>query len=453
MVVTPYIFFLCHKNKNINEVVYIMTAMIIVGTQWGDEGKGRVVDVYAKNSDMVVRYQGGNNAGHTVKVGDVSYALHLIPSGILQKKPSILGNGMVISLPGLLKEIADLKEKGLDVKEYIYISEDAHLVMPYHLALDAASEKAAGNNKIGTTLKGIGPAYTDKFSRTYGLRVGDLTNKEYFKARLNKIVADKNEILSKIYNEPTLNADEIYNEYMGYYEEIRSMIVDAGEMVWNAINDNQEVMFEGANATMLDIDHGTYPYVTCSTPTAGGAAVGIGIGPMSFNAVIGVVKAYTTRVGEGPFPTELNDSVGEYIRELGHEYGTTTGRPRRCGWLDLCILRKAVRVNGLTDIAITHLDVLDNFEEIPLCVGYDIDGHVVKSFPSSCWDAERAKPIYENMPGWKTSTSNARTLNDLPENAQKFLRRIEELLNVDICMVTVGAKRDETVILKEKVGK
>jgi adenylosuccinate synthase len=430
-----------------------MTTTVIVGTQWGDEGKGRVVDVYASDSDMVVRYQGGNNAGHTVKIGDKSYALHLIPSGILREKPSILGNGMVVNLKGLLKEIADLKEKGLDAKPYIFISEDAHIVMPYHIALDIASEKAAGNNKIGTTLKGIGPAYTDKYSRTYGIRVGDLTNKEYFRTRLNAIVKDKNDILTKIYNESSLSADEIFDEYMGYYEEIKDMIVDAGEMVWQAIENKQNVMFEGANATMLDIDHGTYPYVTCSTPTAGGAAVGIGVGPMCIDAIIGVVKAYTTRVGAGPFPTELNDSIGATIREIGHEYGTTTGRPRRCGWLDLCILRKAARVNGLTDMAITHLDVLDIFDEIPVCVGYDIDGEKYDSFPSASWKVEKAKPIYEIMPGWKTATSEARSFEELPVNAQKFLKRIEELVGVDICMVTVGAKRDQTVVIKEKVGK
>jgi len=431
----------------------IMRATIIVGTQWGDEGKGRVVDVYAADSDMVVRYQGGNNAGHTVKIGDASYALHLIPSGILRSKPSILGNGMVISLPGLLKEIQDLKLQGLEAKPYIYISEDAHLVMPYHIALDAAMEKAAGNNKIGTTLKGIGPAYTDKISRSYGLRVGDLTNQKYFKDRLFSIIKDKNKILSQIYDEPKLDAEAIFKEYMGYYEEIKDMIVDAGEMVWKALEENQKVMFEGANATMLDIDHGTYPFVTCSNPTAGGASVGIGIGPMCFNAIIGVVKAYTTRVGEGPFPTELFDSVGDHIRELGHEYGTTTGRPRRCGWLDLCILKKAARVNGLTDMAITHLDILDYFEEIPVCVGYDIDGKIYDSFPSASWKVEKAKPIYENFKGWNTSTSDAKTFDDLPKNAQLFLRRIEELVGVDICMVTVGAKRDQTVVIKEKAGK
>ena len=424
-----------------------MSSTVIVGTQWGDEGKGRVVDVYAANASLVVRYQGGDNAGHTVKIGDTSYALHLIPSGIVRQRPSLLGNGMVINPKSLLKEMAELEAKGLSVRPYIYISEDAHLIMPYHLALDAACEQAMGNGKIGTTLKGIGPAYVDKFSRCHGLRVGDLRNADYFQARLESIVIEKNAILEKIYGAAPFNALAIFHEYMGYYAAIKDMICDTGEMIWQALQRGEDIMFEGANATMLDIDHGTYPFVTCSTPTAGGATVGAGVGPTAVTTVIGVVKAYTSRVGEGPFPTELCNEVGEHIRELGHEYGTTTGRPRRCGWLDLCVLRKAVRVNGLSFVAMTHLDVLDGFAEIPLCVAYDIEGRRVESFPSALWEVEKAQPIYEMMPGWLTSTAACRTFDALPSNAQAYLDRVASLTGVPICMVTVGSEREQTIIM------
>ena len=428
-----------------------MSSTVIIGTQWGDEGKGRVVDVYAAHATLVVRYQGGDNAGHTVKIGEQSYALHLIPSGILRQCPSVLGNGMVINPKSLLKEIAELEAKGVEVRPYLYISEDAHLIMPYHLALDAASERAMGKGKIGTTLKGIGPAYVDKFSRSHGLRVGDLRNPAYFRARLEAIVADKNVLLEKIYGMEPFAASAIFDEYMGYYDEIGSKICDTGEMVWQAYKRGEEIVFEGANATMLDIDHGTYPFVTCSTPTAGGAAVGAGVGPVCLNAIIGVVKAYTSRVGEGPFPTELCNAVGEKIRELGHEYGTTTGRPRRCGWLDLCVIRKAVRVNGLKYLAMTHLDILDAFDEIPLCVAYEIDGRRVETFPSALWEAERAKPIYEMMPGWGGSTSACRTFAELPANARAYLTRVEELTGTPLCMVTVGNEREQTIVMQASV--
>ncbi len=428
-----------------------MSSIVIVGTQWGDEGKGRVVDVYAADAEMVVRYQGGDNAGHTVKIGDNKYALHLIPSGILRGRPSILGNGMVINPKSLLKEIGDLESKGVNVRPFIFISEDAHMIMPYHMALDGASEKTAGNKKIGTTLKGIGPAYTDKMSRNHGIRMGDLHNPEYFRARLNAIVADKNQILDKIYGMDTFNADAIYDEYMGYYEEIKDMICDTAQIVWNALKADDFVVFEGANATMLDIDHGTYPYVTCSTATAGGAAVGTGVGPKFIGSSIGVVKAYTSRVGEGPFPTELKNEIGDRIRELGHEYGTTTGRPRRCGWLDVCVLRKAARANGLDYLAVTHLDILDEFNEIPVCVGYEIDGKILDVFPSALWKVEKAIPIYEIMPGWKTSTADCRSFDELPENAKKYLNRLAELTEVPICMVTVGSERTQTIVMVDKV--
>lgn len=423
-----------------------MSSTVVIGTQWGDEGKGRVVDVYAANAKMVVRYQGGDNAGHTVIIGDQRYALHLIPSGIVRQKPSILGNGMVINPKSLLREIADLEARGLDVRPYIFISEDAHLIMPYHLALDGASERAAGKGKIGTTLKGIGPAYVDKYSRTHGLRAGDLRNADYFHARLTAIVEEKNAILSKIYGADTFDAEAIFDEYMGYYAEIGGMICDTAAMIEAAMRRGDDILFEGANATMLDIDHGTYPYVTCSTPTAGGAAVGAGIGPTKLDRVIGVVKAYTSRVGEGPFPTELKDAVGDRIRELGHEYGTTTGRPRRCGWLDLCVIRKAVRVNGLDSMVITHLDVLGEFDEIPLCVAYEVDGRRLETFPSALWEAERATPIYEVLPGWREPIADCRSLADLPKHARGYLDRISELTGVPIGMVTVGSEREQTIL-------
>ena len=428
-----------------------MSSTVIIGTQWGDEGKGRIVDVYAADATMVVRYQGGDNAGHTVVIGTQKYALHLIPSGIVRRKTSILGNGMVINPKSLLKEIGDLEAKGLEVRPYIFISEDAHLIMPYHLALDAASERAMGKGKIGTTLKGIGPAYTDKYSRVHGLRVGDLRDPQYFRTRLEAIVADKNAVLSRLYEADTFDAGAIYDEYMGYYAEIGGMIRDTAEMVWQALKQGQDVVFEGANATMLDIDHGTYPFVTCSTPTAGGAAVGSGIGPTLLERVIGVVKAYTSRVGEGPFPTELCNEVGEHIRQLGHEYGTTTGRPRRCGWLDICVLRKAVRANAPSALAVTHLDVLDGFAEVPLCVAYEIDGQRVEMFPSSLRETERATPIYEMLPGWQTPLADCRQFDDLPVNARRYLDRIAELTGVPICMVTVGSERNQTIVAESTV--
>ena len=428
-----------------------MSSLVIVGTQWGDEGKGRVVDVYAANADMVVRFQGGDNAGHTVIVGDTSFALHLIPSGIIRQKPSILGNGMVINPKSLLREIGGLEEKGLDVRPYIFISEDAHLIMPYHLALDGASERAMGKGKIGTTLKGIGPAYVDKFSRIHGLRMGDLRNPDYFRTRLQAIVADKNELLSKIYGLDTFSADAIFDEYMGYYAEINGMITDTAEMIWQSRKRGESIVFEGANATMLDIDHGTYPYVTCSTPTSGGAAVGSGVGPTALDTIIGVVKAYTSRVGEGPFPTELNNAIGEKIRELGHEYGTTTGRPRRCGWLDLCVLRKAVRANSLDYLALTHLDILGEFDELPVCVGYEIDGKRVDIFPSSLWDAEKAVPIYETLPSWRCNISDCRSYDDLPKEAKAYIDLVADLTETKICMVTVGSERDQTIVMREPV--
>ncbi len=428
-----------------------MSSTVIIGTQWGDEGKGRVVDVYAADAAMVVRYQGGDNAGHTVIIGDQRYALHLIPSGIVRQKPSILGNGMVINPKSLLKEMADLESRGLTVRPSIFISEDAHMIMPYHLALDAASERAMGKGKIGTTLKGIGPAYVDKFSRTHGLRMGDLRNADYFRTRLTQIVEEKNAILSKLYGADTFDATAIFDEYMGYYAEIGGMICDTAGMIQQAIDRDDAIVFEGANATMLDIDHGTYPFVTCSTPTAGGVSVGTGIGPTKLGRVIGVVKAYTSRVGEGPFPTELQNEIGDRIRELGHEYGTTTGRPRRCGWLDACVLRKAVRVNGLDSLALTHLDVLGDFAEIPVCVAYEVDGRRMEIFPSALWELERATPVYEMLPGWQTSIADCRRIEDLPRNAQRYLTRVAELTGTPICMVTVGGERDQTIICEESV--
>ena len=429
-----------------------MSSTVIVGMQWGDEGKGRVVDVYAARAAMVVRYQGGDNAGHTVVIGDQKYALHLIPSGIVRQKPSILGNGMVVNPKSLLKEIGDLEAKGLEVRPFIFISEDAHLIMPYHLAMDAVSERAMGKGKIGTTLKGIGPAYTDKYSRVHGLRVGDLREPHYFRTRLEGIVADKNAIFTKVFGAEPFDAGLIFDEYMGYYREISGMIRDTAAMVWDALQTGQDVVFEGANATMLDIDHGTYPFVTCSTPTAGGASVGSGVGPTMLDRVIGVVKAYTSRVGEGPFPTELNDATGERIRELGHEYGTTTGRPRRCGWLDICVLRKAVRANAPSALAVTHLDVMGEFAEVPICVAYDIEGRRVESFPSAPWETARAVPIYETLPGWRTSIAGCRHIADLPVNARRYLDRISELTGVPVGMVTVGSERDQTIMAADAIS-
>ncbi|WP_366923558.1 adenylosuccinate synthase [Metallumcola ferriviriculae] len=429
-----------------------MPAVVLVGAQWGDEGKGKITDFLAKKAEYVVRYQGGNNAGHTVKVDDREFKLHLIPSGILYPgKICVIGNGVVVDPAVLLEELAYLAQEGIDTSG-LRISSNAHLIMPYHRKLDEVEEERRGEHRIGTTKRGIGPAYMDKAARA-GMRMVDLLDEEEFKAKLTRVLAEKNYLLEKVYQAEGFKIEEIFEEYVAYTERIRHFITDTSLLVNDAINEGRDVLFEGAQGTLLDLDHGTYPFVTSSNPTAGGACIGAGIGPTKIDQVIGVCKAYTTRVGEGPFPTELDDQIGEEIRKNGAEFGTTTGRPRRCGWFDAVILRYAVRVSGLSSLALTKLDVLDSLERIKVCTGYKLNGKEISEFPHSLKQLSLCEPIYEELPGWQENTSNARQFNELPLNAQKYIKRLEEIAGVPAAIVAVGPKRTETIQTKDMFAK
>jgi len=421
-----------------------MPSTVIVGAQWGDEGKGRVVDLYSAEADLVVRFQGGNNAGHTVEVGNLKFAFHLIPTGILRERLCLIGNGVVVDLAGLLKEMADLEAQGIRVRGNLLISENAHLIMPYHPKLDALEERSLGDGKIGTTLRGIGPAYVDKVGRR-GIRVGDLAEDDVFRAKLEGNLREKNLLFERIYGETPLSFDAIYQEFQSYYTQVREMICDTSLVIYNALREGKRVLFEGANGALLDVDFGTYPMGTSSNPIAGAVCTGAGIGPRQVDRVIGIVKAYTTRVGEGPFPTELSGDVAFQIREAGREYGATTGRPRRCGWFDAVVVRKAARLCGLESMAVTHLDVLSQFERIPVCIGYDLGGRQVEHFPNSLAQVGRCRPIYEELEGWRSDVNGVSTWQDLPAAAQRYLRRLEELTELSIELVTVGPQREQTV--------
>lgn len=421
-----------------------MPATAIVGAQWGDEGKGRVVDTYSANADMVVRFQGGNNAGHTVMVGEEVFALHLIPTGILRGCRCVIGNGVVVDPQALIEEMDGLEKRGIKVRENLCVSENAHLIMPWHRLLDGLQERALGDKKIGTTLRGIGQAYSDKMART-GLRVGDLLEPETFKAKLAAILQQKNQIIEKVYGEKPLSLEEVHGAYRGYADVVGPMVVDSAVLINEALASGEHVLFEGAQGALLDIDFGTYPYCTSSNPIAGAACVGAGVSPKAITTIIGVAKAYTTRVGEGPFPTECGEDVAVAMRDKGREYGTTTGRPRRIGWFDAVVVRRAALLNGMDCMAITHLDVLDESDEIPVCVRYTCDGETVEVFPNSLEKLARCKPVYEVLPGWKLDTTKARRLEDLPLNARRYLQRLEELTGVRICLVLVGPRRDETI--------
>lgn len=427
-----------------------MSAVVVLGAQWGDEGKGKMTDFLAEGVDVVVRFQGGNNAGHTVEVEDKQYKLHLVPSGILyENKLNILGNGVVIDPKALFKEIGYLEELGIIVSpEKLIVSDRAQIIMPYHRIFDGLKEKSRGENDIGTTKNGIGPCYADKADRS-GIRICDLINPVVFKEKLEENINIKNEILVKIYGEQPLNFEEIYNEYSGYAEKIKPFVQDVSVKVFDEIKSGKKVLFEGAQGMLLDIDHGTYPYVTSSNTTAGGVCTGSGIGPTMITGAIGIAKAYTTRVGKGPFPTELDNSTGEWIREKGGEYGVTTGRARRCGWLDIVILKTSARVSGLTNLVITKIDTLAGLEKIKVCVGYKYEDRVIDYFPASLDDLSKCEPIYEEFEGWGEEIEAARTYEQLPENAKKYLKRIEELTGVEISIVSVGPKRDQTIVVKE----
>ncbi|SDG79407.1 adenylosuccinate synthase [Desulfosporosinus hippei] len=425
-----------------------MAAVVLIGSQWGDEGKGKITDFLAEKANVVVRYQGGNNAGHTVVANGEEFKLHLIPSGILyEDKTCVIGNGVVIDPKVLLEELDYLEKRGIKTGKLV-ISSNAHIIMPYHRVLDGLEEEARGDHKIGTTKRGIGPAYMDKASRI-GIRVIDLLDKDEFAEKLRRNLVEKNNLFVKVYGKEALGFDEIYDTYMGYAEKIRSMVTDSSLTIDESIKAGEKVLFEGAQGTLLDIDHGTYPFVTSSHPIAGGACIGAGVGPTRINRVIGVIKAYTTRVGEGPFPTELLDEVGEEMRKNGHEFGTTTGRARRCGWFDAVIARYAVRVSGISDFAVTKLDVLTGFEKLKICVGYSVDGQIIREFPQSQKIFKLCQPVYEEMPGWNEDITQVRRFEELPQAAQNYILRIEELSGVQATLVAVGPGREQTIVRGE----
>jgi adenylosuccinate synthase len=419
---------------------------VLIGAQWGDEGKGKVTDLLGERVDYVVRYQGGNNAGHTVVTPDgQKYALHLLPSGVLTPGcVPVIGNGVVVDPKVLLAEVDGLDERGVDTSKLL-ISTDAHLIMPHHRAMDRVVERYLGSARIGTTGRGIGPAYGDKVART-GIRVQDLLDPGIFRKKLELALREKNQILVKVYNRKAMDVDGVVEEYLGYAERLRPYIADTRLVLGQALDAGRTVLLEGAQATLLDVDHGTYPFVTSSNPTAGGACVGSGIPPTKISQVIGVIKAYTTRVGSGPFPTELFDANGVHLLKIGAEYGTTTGRERRCGWFDAVVGRYAVRVNGITDLVVTKLDVLSGLERVPICVGYSIDGERTDEMPMTQTAFHHAKPIYEELPGWWEDISKCRTAAELPENARRYVERIEELCGTRVSAVGVGPGREENVV-------
>jgi adenylosuccinate synthase len=425
-----------------------MSVKIVVGSQWGDEAKAKIVDYLAVDSDFVVRFQGGANAGHTVIVDGNEFIFHLVPSGIMYPdKTCVIGNGVVLDPTALLHEINELKEKGISVDGRLFISQKAHLVMPYHKRLDQAHEKSKGSKSIGTTGRGIGPAYRDKAARV-GIRIIDLLDKEVLTAKLERNVKEANDILTKIYGEEPLDVNEILEEFLEFDRIIDPLVTDISVLLHDAIKAGKNVLFEGAQGALLDIDHGTYPFVTSSNTTAGAACIGTGIGPTSIDKVIGIMKAYTTRVGNGPFPTEFNDEFADTIRKIGAEYGATTGRPRRCGWFDGVIGKYAARVNGLSVLAITKLDVLDTLPEIKICNGYKYKDRILTNFPVDAKVLEECVPVYETHPGWQSPTTEIRNYDDLPENAKKYIARISEFVDTPTEYVSIGAQRDETITVK-----
>jgi adenylosuccinate synthase len=420
-------------------------AIVLVGAQWGDEGKGKATDLLGDRVDYVVRYQGGNNAGHTVVIGDKKFALHLLPSGILTPGViPVIGNGVVIDLAVLIKELDGLIEKGVDVSK-LKISANAHIITPYHVTIDKVSERFLGKRAIGTTGRGIGPTYGDKVGRL-GIRVQDLFDESILRQKVEAALSQKNQLLSKVYNRAGIKAEEVVRELLSFTDRIRPMVSDTALELHKALEAGKTVLLEGGQGTLLDVDHGTYPFVTSSSPIAGGATIGSGIGPTKINSVIGILKAYTTRVGSGPFPTELFDQWGEFLREKGFEFGTTTGRERRCGWFDAPVAKFATRINGLTDIFLTKLDVLTGIKEIPVCVAYDVDGVRMDEIPVSQSDFHHAKPIYEIYPGWDEDITGAKSFDELPKNAQDYVLALEKLSGTRISAIGVGPDRNATIV-------
>lgn len=428
-----------------------MPALVLVGAQWGDEGKGKATDLLGGSVDYVVRYQGGNNAGHTVVIGDQKYALHLLPSGILTPGCTpVIGNGVVVDPGVLLHEIRTLQDRDVDTSKLL-ISGNAHLITPYHRTLDKVTERFLGNRKIGTTGRGIGPAYADKINRV-GIRVQDLFDPGILQQKIESALRDKNQMLVKMFNRRELSTQAILEEYLQYADAIKDYVADTTYILNKALDEDKVVLLEGGQGTLLDVDHGTYPFVTSSNPTSGGACAGSGIGPTKISRVIGILKAYTTRVGSGPFPTELLDEDGDRLRTIGHERGVTTGRDRRCGWFDAVIARYATRVNGLTDFFLTKLDVLTGWEQIPVCVAYEIDGVRHDEMPMSQSDFHHAKPVYEMLPGWSEDLTAAKTFDDLPKNAQAYVKALEEMSGAPISAIGVGPGRDQTIALRSFLG-
>jgi len=425
-----------------------MTGIVIVGTQWGDEGKGKATDQLGEHVDYVVRYSGGNNAGHTVVVGDESYALHLLPSAILNPNcVPVIGNGVVVDLGVLFEEIDGLMARGVRA-DRVLLSANAHIITPYHRVLDRVTERFLGKRKIGTTGRGVGPAYADKVNRM-GIRVQDLFDESILRQKVAASLEQKNALLVKVYNRPAIDPTEVADELLGYAERVRPMMADTAQVLNDALDAGKVVLFEGAQAHHLDVDFGTYPYVTSSSPIAAGACTGTGVGPTRIDRVIGIAKAYTTRVGEGPFPGELLDDTGEQLRQAGGEFGTTTGRPRRCGWFDALVVNQAARINALTDVFLTKLDVLTGWEQIPIIVAYDVNGVRHDAMPMTQTEIHHAKPVYEYMDGWTEDISHARKFSDLPSTTQAYVRRLEELIGVRISGIGVGAGRDQTVMLHD----
>ncbi|MDN4483293.1 adenylosuccinate synthase [Demequina lignilytica] len=425
-----------------------MPGAVIVGAQWGDEGKGKATDLLGSRVDYVVKFNGGNNAGHTVVIGDQKFALHLLPSGILTPGCTpVIGNGVVVDLRVLFQELDALNERGVDTSDLL-VSNAAHIIAPYARTLDNVTERFLGKRKIGTTGRGIGPAYADKINRL-GIRVGDLFDEAVLRDKIEGALVAKNHLLVKVYNRRAITVDEVAEELLAYRDRLEPHVADTSLVLNNALDEDQTVLFEGGQATMLDVDHGTYPFVTSSSATAGGACTGSGVGPTRIDSVIGIAKAYTTRVGEGPFPTELLDKWGDRLRDVGHEFGTTTGRPRRCGWYDSVITRYASRINGLTDIVLTKLDVLTGIQEIPVCVSYDVDGVRYQDLPLDQAAFAAAEPVFETFPGWDEDISTCREFSDLPQNAQDYVKAVEELSGCRISTIGVGPGRDEIIQIND----
>jgi len=423
-----------------------MAGIVVVGSQWGDEGKGKITNFIAKDADMVVRYQGGNNAGHTIYVDGKKFELSAVPSGIFNpERLAVIGNGSVVNPKALLEELASIQVEGITT-DNLRVSDRAHVIFPYHMLIDRLSDAKKGDSKIGTTGRGIGPAYMDKAART-GIRVVDLLDEEVLRERLTTVLAEKNEILEKIYGEEPLDVEELVAEYAEYGQTLKPYITDTTVIVNDYLDADKQVLLEGAQGAMLDIDHGTYPYVTSSSPVGGGATIGAGIGPTKINSVVGVAKAYTSRVGDGPFPTELFDETGDRIREIGHEYGVVTKRPRRIGWLDTVVLRHAARIGGFTHLSLNSLDVLSGLPTLKIAVGYELDGQRIDHYPASLAEVRRAKPVYEELPGWDEDITGIKSREELPQNAQNYLKRVEELIGVPLYTFAVGPSNEQTIVL------